>query len=157
MAHDAVAGGNAYLAASCCCREGQGRGAVLGDGIHSEIVGIYVLLLPCGGYFSNGLAVKSLPVGRYANGEAQGCPCTDSGRAGEGAEIGIVNGVHVYVGSFVSRIEVGILDFGRSFPFDSIEVHRAIKADTCTAGGCHAAGRKLGNKGMGGRAVHHDA
>ena len=89
MANDAVAGRDANFTASGSRRKGQRRGAVLGRGVHGQVLGIYVLLRGRGrrGNLRHRLSVQGLPVCGHANRNTR-CRCrADGGRAGEGAQI----------------------------------------------------------------------
>ena len=118
MPHDAVAGGHAYFSASCSSRKGQGGGTVLGRGVHGEVLSVHILFRTRGrgGNLRYRLPVIGLPVCGHAKRNSQRCPGAHSGCAGERTEVGIVYGVHIYIGSISVGIEVdvGILDFGCS-------------------------------------------
>ena len=89
MANDAVAGRDANFTASGSRRKGQRRGAVLGRGVHGQVLGIYVLLRGRGrrGNLRNRLSVQGLPVSGHADRNTRCRRRTDGRRAGEGAQI----------------------------------------------------------------------
>ena len=116
MAHNAVAGSNPYFSARGSRREGQGGRSVLGRGVHGQVFGVHILFRfsGSGGNLRLRRPVIGLPVGGHAKRNSQRRPGAHSGCAGERAEVGIVYGVHIYIGSISVGIEVGILDFGCS-------------------------------------------
>ena len=132
---------------------------MLGYGIHGQIVGVHVLFFisGCGRNLRFSRPSIGFPVSGHAKRYACCRPDSHGGRTSNGAEIRIVHGVHVYIGSIFGRIEIYILNFGRSIPFNGIDIHRTREANPHAGGSCHAAGRKLGNESMGSRAVHYDA
>ena len=129
---------------------------MLGGSVHGEVLRVHVLFLG-GGNLRRRRPVQSFPVRGHTKRDSRRSRRAHGGRAGKGAEIGVVYGVYIYIGISIRRIKGGVLNFGRSFPFDGIQVHRTRKADPRIGGSHHAAGSHLGNDGMGGGAVHHDA
>ena len=158
VTHDAVARGDANFAARSRRREGQRRRAVLGCSVHGQVLRVHV----AGRNLRRRRPAIGLPVRRHAERDAQGRSCSYGRRTGEGAEIRIVHGIHIYIGSISLGIESGILNFGRSstglpiFSFDGIDVHCTRKVEPHVGRSRHAAGRLLGDDGMGGGAVHHN-
>ena len=69
-AHNAVAGRNSHFAAPGSRREGQCGGAMLGDGVHGEILSVHILLSGSGGNLRRRRPVQGLPVRGHANGES---------------------------------------------------------------------------------------
>ena len=131
MAHDAIAGSDPNFTYPGRCREGQAGGTVFGNCVHGQVLSVHVLFgVNAGGRnLCLRLPVKGLPVGGHANGDSRRCRCRNSGRAGERAYIRIVHSIYIYIGSFSFRIKIGILNFGRCFPLDGIDVHRTVKID----------------------------
>ena len=157
MAHNAVAGSNAHFGARGSRCESQCGGAVLGGSVHSQVLGVHILLPGRGRNLRRRGPVQCLPVCGHANRDPCHRPHGYGGRAGEGADICIVHGVYINIGSIVRFVEIRVQNFGRSFPFDGVKVYRTGKLNAEAAGSRQAAGRQLGNDGVGGGTVHHDA